>query len=64
MQLLNSGYTVQTNLTFKLSYIRPPENCVNIKKILIFRNQNIFCGYSKEPSQNRLTEPRHVLTYE
>ena len=29
---------------------RPPYKHAHLKTICLFHNQNIFCGYSKEPS--------------
>ena len=32
-------------------YLRPPDKSVYLKIILLCLNQNMHCGYSKEPSQ-------------
>ena len=38
-------------MTIKSSNYRPPDKSVYWKIIFLFLNQNIWCRYSKEPSQ-------------
>ena len=46
---LKTGFTV-----YSIRKARPPKYRNNSKLIFLFLNQNIHCGYSKEPSQQIL----------
>ena len=44
----------------KYEVTRPPDSVRSFKFIFLFHNQNICCGYSKEPSQWQLWTVEHV----
>ena len=43
--------------------VRPPDKSALLKIILLFLNQNICCGYLKEPSQwdGSFEHPEHIF---